>query len=68
MYFQTVSAKLDWMASTTTPTIKKAEATTKIHAITELDENIVEYRVFVGNPISIIAFLLLRANTEGHVV
>jgi hypothetical protein len=56
------------MASTTTPTIKKAEATTKIHAIAELDENIVEYRVFVGNPISIIAFLLLRANTEGHVV
>lgn len=56
------------MASTTTPTIKKADAMIKVHSTIELEVKIVEYRVVVRNPMSSIAFLLLRANMEGHVV
>lgn len=58
------------MASTTTPTIKRAEAMIKVHSSTiELEVKIVEYCVFEGNPLTSIAFLaLLMAKMEGHVV
>jgi hypothetical protein len=55
-------------ASITTPTIKRVEEIIKVHSTIELEVKIVEYRVLVGNPMSSIAFLLLRAKMDGHTV